>query len=233
MSRLKINERLIVKCHNHEQVKNALKKLNELGYEIEFNEVLGNIVCFDNYDKKFTNLNFTNLNDKNIVIEYKIFIKIYERQKEKLKKDPDLLIDKNGKILKVNNIDKTYHVFYYDNNLNRNYGIDFKGLFLAEDINKTDFYTSLEALEKTLKRKEIENKLKALAFDLNGNKDINWNDDKYKFYLDYCYEDKTIVQYSWRTIKHQGTIYSYSEVFKDKAIELIGEEELKEYLKNC
>lgn len=231
MSKLKINERLIIRCYDHEQVKDVLDKLTDLGYKTEFQEEYGNIISFEKYKKSYINTDFVALDEKSIVVRYKRFIKIYERQKEKLKKEPDLLIDKNKKILKVNDIDKTYHVFYYDNNLNRNYGIDFKGLFLAEDINKIDFYTSLEALEKALKRKEIENKLRLLAFKLNGNKDIDWDNEKWKYFIYYDSKNNSIETDSILIVKDMN-IYCSSENFKDKAIELIGKEELKEYLIN-
>lgn len=232
MSKLKINERLIVRCYDHEQVKDVLNKLNELGYKTKFHEENGNIICFKNYKECFINIDAAALDEKSIVIWYKRFIKIYERQKEKLKKEPDLLVNKNGKILKINNIDKEYHVFYYDNNLDKNNGIDFSGSFLAEDMKKTDFYTSLEALEKALKRKEVENKLRALAFELNGNEDIDCTDNKTKYHLECFCDRKTISQGYFVVTKIQGTICCYSEDFKDKAIELIGEEDLKDYLMN-
>ena len=237
MSRLKINERLIIRCYDHEQVQDVLNKLSGLGYTTEFNETSGNTVCYNDDNECFFNVHIAALQSDSIVIWYKRFLKIFEKQKEKLKKEPDLIIDKNEKILKVNNENKDHDVFYYDTNIEKINEVFRKGLYLAEAIKNTDFYTSFKACEKALKRKEIENKLRLLAFKLNGNRDISkeeWKDYKIEKYYLYFNEYETTIKYGVNDIrKNQGSIYCLSQDFRNKAIELIGEENLKDYLINC
>ena len=90
----------------------------------------------------------------------------------------------------------------------------------------------IDAFEKAVKRKEIENKLRLLAFELNGNKDIDLNDNKWKYFIYYDNDNQLITTDSVLDIKDMN-ILCYSEDFKDKAIELISEEELKNFLINC
>ena len=71
-----------------------------------------------------------------------------------------------------------------------------------------------EACEKALKRKETENKLKALAFELNGNKDIDWTNEKDKYYIYYNLKYNLIrsdIAYDFKDMN----IYCSSEYFKD------------------
>ena len=229
---MKIDENIIIRCKSQTEVSKCLDMLKDLGFETFYEENDYELFVTMTLNNLFTNFEAVEVGSKNNFISFKTFQKLYNKQIEERR--PDLLIDKNGKILKVNNNKKMYTIYFFDPYGEYIHNIDRTGKALQDSINYASYYISEEACEKALKRKEIENKLKALAFQLNGNKDIDWDDDKFKFYLDYCTGyTKTISKDSWKTIKHQGTIYSYSKDFVDEAIKLIGEENLKEYLTNC
>ena len=229
---MKIDENIIIRCKSQTEVSKCLDMLKDLEFETFYEESDCKLFIATTFNNIFTNFEAVEVAPKNNFFSFKTFQKLYNKQIEE-KKEPDLLIDKNGKILKVNNNKKMYTIYFFDPFGEYIHNTDRIGKALQDSINYASYYISEEACEKAIKRKEIENKLKALAFELNGNKEIDWDDDKFKFYLDYCYNDKTIVQDNWKTIKHQGTIYCYSYEFKNKAINLIGEEDLKKYLINC
>ena len=229
---MKIDENIIIRCKSQTEVSKCLDMLKDLEFETFYEESDCKLFIATTFNNIFTNFEAVEVGPKNNFVSFKTFQKLYNKQIEE--KQPDLLIDKNGKILKVNNNKKMYTIYFFDPYGEYIHNIDRTGKALQDSINYASYYISEEACEKALKRKEIENKLKALAFQLNGNKDIDWDDDKFKYYLDYCTGYiNTISTDSWKTIKHQGTIYSYSKDFVDEAIDLIGEEDLKNYLINC
>ena len=228
---MKIDENIIIRCKSQTEVSKCLDMLKDLGFETFYEKNDYELFVAMTLNNLFTNFEAVEVGPKNNFVSFKTFQKLYNKQIEERR--PDLLIDKNGKILKVNNNKKMYTIYFFDPFGEYIHDTDRTGKALQDSINYASYYISEEACEKALKRKEIENKLKALAFQLNGNKDIDWDDDKFKFYLDYCYDDKTIVQDSGKTIKHQGSIYCYSEDFLQKATKLISETDLKEYLINC
>lgn len=238
------NNDYIIKCNSLDEAEDCLDKIEEhFGYDIYkpneedkkdyekgalfvfFNKCLdGTYGCFLYKKRTFVEVD-------NIFINYKDFLELYEEEKKR-PKEKDIIINKTGRIMKVNPGNKNT-VFY---GISNNKVCDMPVRFIYEKqaiVKEFACYISEEACEKALKRQETENKLKALAFELNGNKDIDWDDDRYKYCLVYCYKDKTIDEDSWKHLQFQGTIHCYSKDFKDKAIELIGEEDLREYLINC
>ncbi|WP_294403001.1 hypothetical protein [uncultured Clostridium sp.] len=230
----------MIKCNNLEEVKDCFNKLEELGFAFEDDYSFEDrtIVFYSIYEKAFlNNVHFYISKDHNY-ISYKYFIKLYNKQikeKESKNKQLDLLVDRNGKVLKINETNLDITVFYFDTDiLCIHNGVI--GDYVKENSNKVDYYISKEACEKALKRKEIENKLRLLAFELNGNREIDWDDykDKYKDKYYICYEAQYHLIVSQLTDTYKGmNIYCYSEKFRNKAIELIGEEDLKDYLINC
>lgn len=82
--------------------------------------------------------------------------------------------------------------------------------------------------EKILFRRMLED----IARRLNKCEKIDWNDEKHeKYCLTYDNESQCIYQDSSLYIVRQGTVYCIDENFKDVAIQEIGEERLKKYLR--
>lgn len=230
--KMKIDENTIIRCKSQTEVSKCLDMLKDLGFKTFYEENDYELFVAISLNNLFTNFKAVEVGSKNNFVSFKTFQKLYNKQIKERK--PDLVVDKNGKILKVNNNKKMYTIYFFDPYGEFIHNVDRTGKALQDSINYANYYISEEACEKALKRKEIENKLRALAFELNDNKDIDWDDGNFKYSLDYCIGYiKTIATDSWKTIKHQGTIYSYSEDFVNKAIKLIGEEDLKEYIINC
>lgn len=91
---------------------------------------------------------------------------------------------------------------------------------------KTEEEAKAEA-EKILVRRMLEN----IARRLNKGRKIDWNDEnQYKWYILY---NKTfdVASYSVYGNKAQGTVYCLDENFRAVAIQEIGEERLKKYLR--
>lgn len=93
------------------------------------------------------------------------------------------------------------------------------------------FKTEKEA-KQHLNNIETEIELRQLAEELNDDEKIDWeNENQSKYYLTYDYLENTIYQQWEDTNKTAKNIYCLDEKFKDKAIEEIGEEKLKKYLR--
>ena len=235
---MKIDKNIVVKCKNLKEVKDCLNKLKELGLEVkkmnEYNSCLivsSTVPCrlyFSNYETPVIDIN------KNIA-SYDYFLKLYKKQKSK---QHDLVVNKNGKILQKDYLkDYKNNIFYFNTEKNIVDEVSASSLFVDERFDNIDFYTSEKACKKALKHKEIENKLRALAFDLNGSRDITeeeWKDyDIKKYFLLVNCVCMDIRQSYEDIVMYHGSIFCLSEKFVDKAIELIGEEDLKDYLINC
>lgn len=229
---MKIDTNIIINCNNLEEVKDCLDKLKELGFNVCFNNNKDQLVVNQSRDiNSFQNYIWTKFYPENFCVNYKTFIKLYNKQ-IKENTQPNLLVDKNGKILKVNDF-KDKAVVYYTNL--EDLSIIEEGISCEDLKNKLynrDYFISEEACQKAEKRNIIRRKLEALAFELNGNKDINWDNTKWKNYIYYDNNSQLIATDSVLYVRDMN-IYSYSEDFKDKAIELIGEQDLKDYLINC
>lgn len=82
--------------------------------------------------------------------------------------------------------------------------------------------------EKILVRRMLED----IARRLDKGRKINWNDDlQSKFYIDYDSKKDEVGFCYIETCKAQGTVYCLDKSFKDVAIQEIGEEQLKKYLR--
>lgn len=90
------------------------------------------------------------------------------------------------------------------------------------------FETKVQAeaeAEKILVRRQLED----IARRLNKGRTIDWESHEYKFHL--LIINDVISQEVCQDIKYQGTVYCLDGNFKDVAIEKIGEERLKAYLR--
>ena len=101
-------------------------------------------------------------------------------------------------------------------------------LALCRTLNcfKTEEEAQQEA-EKILVRKQLED----IARRLNKGQEINWNDNnqlKYNIGFDFPLD---IISIGALYRKLQGSVYCLSDKFKDVAIQEIGEERLKKYLR--
>ena len=237
---MKIDENTIIQCKNLEQINDCLNKLGELGYnhtnysEDNGSHIKGGFVFYKRLFEGFdTNENLC-INVHNQIIQYKTFLRLYNKEMKKETK-LKIIVDKNGKILQKDYLKNLKdEIFYYNTEKNIVDGVPASSLFVDERFDNIGFYISKEACEKALKHIEIENKLRALAFDLNGNRDITeeeWEDyDIKKYFLLVNCVCLDIRQSCEDIVMYHGSIFCLSEKFIDKAIELIGEEDLLEYL---
>lgn len=93
-------------------------------------------------------------------------------------------------------------------------------------------FETKEQAEKYKEKLLIEQKLRDIAMELNKGEKINWdNDIRDKYYLGFAYYKDKINYYVSNKNRKQGVIYCLDKGFKDMAIERIGEERLKKYLK--
>lgn len=80
--------------------------------------------------------------------------------------------------------------------------------------------------EKILVRRQLED----IARRLNKGQKIDWNNDnQYKWYINH--NPLGVTTYSVHSNKVQGVVYCLDKSFKDVAIQEIGEERLKAYLR--
>ena len=98
-------------------------------------------------------------------------------------------------------------------------------LYEAFNCFKTYEQAKAEA-EKILVRRKLED----IARRLNKGKKINWNDCNQSKYFIYFGENLICISSCCR-YKHQGTTYCLNQDFLDVAIQEIGEERLKKYLR--
>lgn len=101
-------------------------------------------------------------------------------------------------------------------------------LWLAYNVFKTKKQAEAEA-EKILIRRMLED----IAKRLNKGEGVDWSDkswSKCSLYLDVS-KDEISTYYSYTYRKHQGIVYCLDANFIDVAIQEIGEERLKKYLR--
>ena len=242
------NNDYIIKCNSLDEAEDCLNKIEEyFGYEIykpseEKKKDYDKGALFVFFNKRldatygcFLYKERTFMEADNIFINYKDFLELCKEENKK-PKEKDIITDKTGRIMKVNPGNKNT-VFY---GISNNKVCDMPVRFIYEKqgiVKEYVCYISKEACEKALKRQETENKLRALAFELNGDRDIteeewkNINIDKY--YLYYVLSNNTINLGFNIESKNQGTIFCLSNDFEYEATKLIGEEDLKDYLINC
>lgn len=73
------------------------------------------------------------------------------------------------------------------------------------------------------------NKLMNVAKYLNGDWKPNFTDNKYKFYISYCYDLKKLNVW-FKQYTNDGCVYFKSEELARQAIEILGEKEVKKAL---
>ena len=188
---MKIDENTIIQCKNLEQINDCLNKLGELGYnhtnysEDNDSHIKSKFVFYKRSFEGFDANENLCINVRNQIIQYKTFLRLYNKKMNKETK-LKIIVDKNGKILQKDYLKNLKdEIFYYNTEKNIVDGVPASSLFVDERFDNIDFYISKEACEKAIKRKKIENKLRLLAFKLNGNKDINFNDNEYKNFIYY------------------------------------------------
>ena len=95
-----------------------------------------------------------------------------------------------------------------------------------------NYFETEEQAENYKEKLLIEQELRDIAMELNKGEEIDWNNqDQEKYCLEYDFLSNSIGYIKYIMLKIQGAIYCLNENFKDVAIERIGEERLKKYLK--
>ena len=92
------------------------------------------------------------------------------------------------------------------------------------------FRTKKEA-EKEANKIIIRRKLEDIARRLNGGKELDWTNNKNKFYITYTANDNTLHFSKTINLQIQGVVYCISPKILKVAIEEIGEERLIDYIK--
>lgn len=156
---------------------------------------------------------------------------------EKTIKDLQSALDKAQEELKnLNNyerfVPKAKEVYYY---------IDEKG-YCIRRINDKSFldyctimiYNCFRTDEEALKEKEkilIRRQLEDIARRLNGGKELDWTNNKNKFYITCTSHDNVLHFAKTVDLQIQGVVYCISPKILEVAIEEIGEERLIDYIK--
>ncbi len=112
----------------------------------------------------------------------------------------------------------------YDNNFNSNY------IF---DNNRIAYYNCFQTREQAEAEAEkilVRRMLEDIARRLNKGKEITWSTIGAKYFLLIDRDGKIITEFHI-CITIQGVVYCFDKAFKDVAIQEIGEERLKKYLR--
>ena len=102
------------------------------------------------------------------------------------------------------------------------------------DQKRHDFYNCFQTREQAEVEAEkilVRRMLEDIARRLNKNREICWNNSESKYYLVYQHKAEDIEWWSTYTDQTQGVVYCLSKSFLDVAIQEIGEERLKNYLR--
>ena len=95
-----------------------------------------------------------------------------------------------------------------------------------------NYFETEEQAENYKEKLLIEQELRDIARELNKGEEIDWEKSyQKKHYLGFNYNINEINCFTNTNFKSQGIIYCLNKDFKDVAIEKIGEERLKKYLK--
>lgn len=122
-------------------------------------------------------------------------------------------------------------IFYYLNSYNiaisETWDADYSD---AAHYNIYNCFPTREQAEAEAENMLIRRQLEDIARRLNKGQKIDWNNDnQYKWYI--SHNPLGVTTYSVHSNKVQGTVYCLDELFKDVAIQEIGEERLKKYLR--
>lgn len=102
----------------------------------------------------------------------------------------------------------------------------------AEHYNIYNCFKTREQAEQEAEKVLVRRQLEDIARRLNKGQKIDWNNDnQYKYCLVYATDYQHINQDSNINVIRQGTVYCLDKSFKDVAIQEIGEEILKAYLR--
>ena len=95
-----------------------------------------------------------------------------------------------------------------------------------------NYFKIEESIENHKEKLLIEQELRDIARELNKGEEIDWDDDSQdKYCVSYNFSNDCITYNFNSSVKIQGIIYCLNKDFKDIAVERIGEERLKKYLK--
>lgn len=122
-------------------------------------------------------------------------------------------------------------IFYYLNSYNIAISETWDASYSdAEHYNIYNCFKTREQAEQEAEKVLVRRQLEDIARRLNKGQKIDWyNKNQSKHCIDlYCNE---IMSDSYFTYKTQGTVYCLNKSFKDVAIQQIGEERLKNYLR--
>lgn len=93
-------------------------------------------------------------------------------------------------------------------------------------------FKTQEEAEKALERLKIRRQLKDIAERLNKGRKIDWSNAEDKYCLSLYFKEEITIR-TQKYLKMQDAIYCLDKNFKDVAIAEIGEERLRNYLKEC
>ena len=102
------------------------------------------------------------------------------------------------------------------------------------DNSKTGAYNCFQTREQAEAEAEkilVRRMLEEIARRLNKGERIDWTKHNSKYYLYYNHYDKVVKLETGNGFQYQGTVYCLAPNFKDVAIQEIGEERLKKYLR--
>ena len=100
----------------------------------------------------------------------------------------------------------------------------------AEHYNIYNCFKTREQAEQEAENILIRRQLEDIARRLNKSRTIDWNDYEQNKYCIELYKNNIITNF-YAAHKSQGTTYCLDENFKDIAIQEIGEERLRSYLR--
>ena len=104
---------------------------------------------------------------------------------------------------------------------------------LSTDIKRYDFYNCFQTQEQAEAEAEkilVRRMLEDIARRLNKGKEITWSTVGAKYFLMIDCDGNIITEFN-SCITIQGVIYCFDRTFKDIAIQEIGKERLKKYLR--
>lgn len=98
----------------------------------------------------------------------------------------------------------------------------------SERYNTYSTFKTKEEAQKEAEKILVRRMLEDIARRLNKGRKIDWESDKYHLCIDKCDYIYSNVCYS---TKYQGTVYCLDKSFRNVAIQEIGEERLRKYLR--
>ena len=151
-----------------------------------------------------------------------------EKTKEHLTKMMRILQESENQRYKP----KEHELFWYLDTWNRPRVRNYIGTSVCcnESFKNYNCFQTREQAEQEAKNILIRRQLEDIARRLNKGKEIDWFDsEQSKYYIElYC---NNIITNFYLAHKTQGTVYCLDKNFKDIAIQEIGEERLKKYLR--